>query len=67
MSAGHVLRTVDAARELSVDPDKFLRLAKRAGVEGKRERHGHLFWSSANVAAVREYAEANGIELRQPG
>lgn len=58
---------MDAARELAIDPDKFLRLAKRAGVEGRKERHGHLYWSSANVAAVREYAEANGIELGPPG
>ena len=67
MSTGRALRTVDAARELSLDPEKFLRLAKRARVEGSKERHGHLYWSPANVAAVREYAEANGIELGRPG
>lgn len=61
VSTAHVLRTMDAARELAIDPDNFLRRRCR----GTKERLGHRYRSSANVAAVREYA-AIGIEHPWP-
>jgi hypothetical protein len=60
-STGRPLRTVDAAAMLGLDdPDRFLDLARRARVIGKRERHGHFYWSEADVQRVGDYLERTG-------
>lgn len=66
---GKSLRTFDAARLLArllgvhdVDDDRFLVLARRAGVEGKRERYGHLFWSENDVRRIAQATGAGGQE-----
>lgn len=63
-STGKVLRMIDAARLLGFnDPEKFRVLAERAEVKGTRGRGPGFLWSEADVAAVRRFAEENGLEL----
>ncbi len=53
VSTNKALRTIDAARMLKMDKDKFLLVAKRAGLKPATGRHGSSMWSEADVEVVR--------------
>lgn len=57
MTSPKVLRTVEVARELGLQPNALLRLAARAGVTPARKGR-HCLWSEEDLVALRRTAES---------
>lgn len=51
-----LLRTAEVARDLGVQPDVFLRLARDAGLQPRKKGRHHL-WSQGDREVVRAVLE----------